>query len=332
MEPDYIKPIILYDLFFTKPISNITKPQKENTPPLTFPSLPYTPVKRKKRTIDDYSLGELEQLISPNGKKILHTVPIEEQKELARALVEDVRLIESKEMEEYKNDPDYKEKLENNGLGFYMENFISFYGICPVCKENTLRKYSFSNMPVVDLICINAAYHQVHGGCFLYQVKTSLDDMYFNKTHNYISVGSKRFGYNSHIIHTNDDINKKRLVIGYICLYLNRVIGHDNKYNINKTKSFILLPNLQDQSGLYYYQYIDPIMGKNRIRWNSPTKIDDIEVCINNNTKVDTNDVFFETDVENPYIRFPADVLGDEWNQYKQKGIKYGGKRYKLVY
>lgn len=259
MEPNYIKPIILYDLFFTKSISNTTLPEKKPIQPQ--PIMPSTPVKSKKRTLADYSLNELEQLISPNGKKILKTVRKEEQLELARALVEDADLVEANEMEEYENDPDYKEKMENNGLGFYMENFIAFHGVCPVCGQKTLRKYSFSNMPVIDLICVNVPYHTVHGGCFLYQVKTSLNDMYFSRKSNRIMIGSKRFGYNSHAVKGTDSDIKKLLTIGYICLFMD--LQTDNtKYKINKLKSFVLIPDLQKKLDQYYYEYKGEFMGK----------------------------------------------------------------------
>lgn len=323
MEPNYIKPNILYDLFFTRSISNVTLPKKQQPEIITKP---LTPIKSKKRRLEEYSLPELEKLLSPNGKKILKTVPQDQQLDLAKDLIVDTKLIESKEIEEYKDDPDYIEKMENNGLGFYMENFISYYGVCPVCKLKTLRKYSFSNMPVVDLICINDTYHTVHGGCFLFQVKTSLNDLYFSKKDNYITVGSINYGYNSHIVKGSDNINNKKLVIGYICLYLNP--KSNTEYKINKQKSFVLLPNLNNQSNESYYSYNtnkQTYMGKNEISWNKNlVDIMDVNTCLSNIENVNTNVIFEEIDIKNPYIAFSSNILS--------KGNIHGGKRYKLVY
>lgn len=348
IEHNYVKPIVLYDLFFTRPISNITLSQKRNQEIQPFT----TPEKSKKRKLEEYSLSELEKLISPDGKKILKAEPRDRQLELARNLVADVNLIETKEMEEYKNDLDYVEKMENNGLGFYMENFMSYYGVCPVCKLNTLRKYSFSNMPVVDLICINDNYHTVHGGCFLFQVKTSLnkDNLYFNKIDHYITVGSMNYGYNAHVVKGSDDLIKKKLLIGYICLHLNQKSNSTTEYMIDTQKSFILLPDLNKQLDATYYSYRDKetYMGpkyryikKHQIKWNdnlvNTVKINEC-FDLNKTQKIDTRVMFEETDIKNKYIDYPLTILGDEWKQYKQsnqiprKKLIYGGKRYRLVY
>ena len=323
----YIKPIILYDLYFTKDISNITIPTKENLPETqTIPQTPPAP-KSKKRLMED--------MLSPEGKKIYKSASTPDKSRLLADLLADTRTVEEIEMKEYENDSDYLEKLENNGLGLYMESFISNYGICPICKQKTLRKYSASNMPVVDLICVNKAYHTTNNSCFLFQVKTSLSDIYFNKKENYITVGSKKFGYNSHIVKGNSSDVNKTLVIGYICLFLDQNMMDNNKYKINKSKSFVLVPDLQKKLDEYYYEYIMEFMGKNRIKWNNNlVSTNDINVCLNNIVDIDTTQIFNEEVISNPYMNLPLDKFLAEWTAYvKKKGIKIGGtKRYKLVY
>src|ERR1700722_1660201 len=58
--------------------------------------------------------------------------------------------------------------MENNGLGFFMEKFVSVYGLCPVCSQPSRKKYSHSNVPV-DLVCTNIKNHLNNNKCFLFQ-------------------------------------------------------------------------------------------------------------------------------------------------------------------
>ena len=50
-----------------------------------------------------------------------------------------------------------------------------------VCNEKTLKKYNNPAIPVIDLICINDK-HIEKNECFLFQVKVSATDRYFDKT------------------------------------------------------------------------------------------------------------------------------------------------------
>ena len=283
-------------------------------------------------------------LLSPMGKQIYKTASEEDKPYLLPLLLKDTNDVEEQEMKDYENDPDYIEKMENNGLGYYMEKFMSFYGICPVCKQNTLRKYNMSNMPVVDLICINRKYHIANGGCFLYQVKTTVEsdtlfsNIYFNKKNKTIMIGSKRFGYNSHVIKGDDDHNKKLLTIGYICLYLIKDTQNDHKYRISKTNSLVLIPDLHNNTNEYYYEYVKVIMNKNVITWNSNlVLIDNIDSLLQNNLNVDTTKFFNESNITNPYNDIPFIKLGDEWKLYiknkkNKNAVKFGGnKKYKLI-
>lgn len=308
MNNDYIDKITLYDLFFRKPINIVTF--TENSQQIQTINL--TPIEQKTQS--------LLTLLSPEGKLLYERAPKEDKEKLLNDLVKDTNIVENMEMVDYMNDLDYKEKMENNMLGFYMESFISCYGMCPVCKQNTLRKYNMSNMPVVDLICTNFDYHFNNKSCFLYQLKTSIDSNYFTKNH--ITVGSKRFGYNSHIVKGTDNDNKKILVIGYICLFLTQNENHNNKYKINKSRSFILIPNLENTLDDYYYSYGVNYFGKNIIRWNSKlVSINSINECIDNanNMNVDTNKQFSEVIIENPYKYIPSIKLDSEWKKYKNR-------------
>ena len=318
MDNDYIDKITLYDLFFRKPINIVTYENSQQTQQIqqTHQLHPnnLTPIKQKTQS--------LLSLLSPEGKLLYKRAPEEDKEKLLNDLVKDTNIVENMEMLDYMNDLDYKEKMENNMLGFYMESFISCYGKCPVCKQKTLRKYNMSNMPVIDLICTNFDYHYNNGGCFMYQLKTSIDSNYFNKNH--ITVGSKRFGYNSHIVKGSDDDNKKLLVIGYICLFLTQNENNDNnnKYKINKSKSFVLIPDLKSTLDEHYYSYGVNYFGKNIIRWNSKlVTMNSISNCINNidNMNVDTNKQFSEIIIENPYKYIPNIKLGSEWKKYKNR-------------
>ena len=315
MDNNYIDKIVLYDLFFRKPISNIILNTNintninTNTQTHTQTHHNLTPIKQKTES--------LINLLSPEGKLLYERAHKEDKEKLLEDLVKDTRIVEDMEVVEYMDDLDYQEKMENNMLGFYMENFISHYGVCPVCEQNTLRKYSMSNMPVVDLICINFDYHFNNGGCFMYQVKTAIDSNYFTKTH--ITVGSKRFGYNSHIVKGNDDDNKKFIIIGYICLYLTQNENDNTKYKIKKSNSFVLIPDLKSVLDEPYYSYGVNYFGKNIIRWNSKlVKLDKIDKCISN-MNINTNEQFDEVLIKNPYKYVPSIKLGSEWTKYKNK-------------
>jgi hypothetical protein len=199
---------------------------------------------KKTKIEDEILIPGLKINISPNMKKILSMIDISERRSAYEDMIKDDEKLNL--LDEYMDDPDYIEKMENTQLGFYMEKYVSYYIKCPECNEFSLRGYYLSNIPAIDLICINQAEHK-HTRYF--QVKTSIEhSSYFTK--NYVTAGSKRFGHNCHI----NFIGKKYPIIGYICINLNKI--SDNKFKINIDNSYVILPKL-DSKLQQSYEYID---------------------------------------------------------------------------
>lgn len=211
------------------------------------------------------------QFMTPLSKAIYEYATPGERERLLKDFAEDDNLI--KISEEFKNDPDYQEKFADNGLGFYIESFVSKYMLCPICGNKTLLKYAISNMPVIDLICTNKKEHK--NGIRFFQVKSKIINLdiptkfeYFNKK-SHISVGSKRFGYNAHMISGKD--RDKSTLIGYICVAL-RQTNDKQTFNIDKKESFALVPDINKYNDEYYYAYHNTGF-KEVIQWN-PTIVD----------------------------------------------------------
>lgn len=337
-ENEYIEHMRLYELFLTRPL-NETNMMKNTSSISTPPTLPILSTPKSEKTVSQLSM------LSPNAKKIYETAHVEDKEHVLHDLIKDSELVEQLEMSEYMNDLEYTEKMANNMLGFYIESFIAYNGMCPLCSKKTLRKYNMSNMPVIDLICINP-FHIDNNECFLYQVKTSVGkNSYFGET--FATIGSKKFGYNSHMVRGTDTDEKKKLVIGYICINLKEDTVDNNKFTIvpNMKKSFIVIPKIQSKLNEYFYTYdIQRYpFNKNIIKWNGKmATIMDISKCIVN-YNVNTNIVFNDTIIENPYINFPKSKMPNEWAEYqnsknkKRKGYtlyhnrRQPAKRYKLV-
>lgn len=321
---DYIQPIKLYDLFFTKPISHVQSKHQ----------IIIKPVAKSFVTVANV---EKSQTLTPMSKMIYKQARPELREKILHQLIHDDIAINEEEIKQYMNDSDYQEKMENNRIGFFMEDYISVYGKCPVCGENSLRKYVMSNIPVVDLICINknSPHHtnQLNQSkqCFLFQVKTGFSGRYFNKNQGYITVGSKKFGYNSHIVNAHDSYDKKRLVIGYICIELDQLTT--TQFKINKTKSFILIPNIQNKYNISqdYYKYNGTFINKNIINWNKQV-VDMYSIAKSfDRFDVDTDETFTDTFIINPYINLPYAVFKNEWTKYISQKNK-PKHRLKLVF
>ena len=204
----------LYDLYMTKELRTVIKYTQDPGPGAADVSdaMPISP----KRPV----LQSIEAL-TPFSKQLAKSVATPDRPEFIKGLLQDDADIQGLESIDDLEDPDYVEKMANSGLGFFVEDFLSFHGRCPVCKQKTLRKYSISNMPVIDLICTNKRYHikTKTPTCFLYQVKIKVgDSRYFDYTHKYINIGSKAKGYNSHEVLGFRGIEHKLVVNRYICL------------------------------------------------------------------------------------------------------------------
>lgn len=269
----------LYNLFFHKNLIVLSK------------NIPQSPPPKSNKPI----------IVTPMTKMILSTLTPNSREFMRRDLQADTEIIEKMEKIELENDPDYLEKMANSGLGFYMENFISYYGVCPVCKEYTLRKYFHSNVPVVDFVCVNKDYHLKTNTCFLFQLKISLGDEYFSLKRQTISIGSRRYGELPHTVKGNDNIDYKRIVPGYICLKL--IPREMQNYQIDVINSFIIVPDYNNMSNRSYYEYLPYTdkYGKDIITWHSNMfimlLIGDILTTLNV-----THEFFSEMIIENPYI------------------------------
>lgn len=238
-------------LFFRKQLVELTK------------VLPKTPIKQKIKN------SQFE--LTPSSKAILDSTSPRSKPYVLELLQKNSETIELKEKLDENTDPDYLEKMENNGLGFFMEDFISVYSKCPVCGKNTLKKYSHSNVPVVDLVCTNTDYHLKYNKCFLFQVKISLSTNYFNLRNQTIAVGSKTFGELAHLHTGTEPIKDKYIVPGYICIQLRLDKDEIQTYLIDHRNSFILVPDYDSNLTQLYYEYSEKksIYGKDIIRWNS---------------------------------------------------------------
>ncbi|QGR54110.1 hypothetical protein [Moumouvirus maliensis] len=276
-----IKLIDLYKLFFCKKLIEpiIIKNQQNISSHHTF-NLTLTPTSKK-----------IYDSTSPNSKPYI-----------LRDLLQNTQVIENLESKIDLLDPDYQEKFQNNGLGFFMEDYICAYGKCPVCGQATLRKYSQSNVPVVDLVCINTDYHLKKNKCFIFQIKISLTDNYFSLKNKILIVGSKIYGEISHIHTGLEPIIDKIVVPGYICVKLKKTDEINQEYIIDYKSSFSIIPNYQNKSSENFYDYVDVsgFYGKNIISWN-----DSMVDIINLNDVLDNkkikHEVFQENELSNPY-------------------------------
>lgn len=240
--------IDLQKLLFTKNLIKLSK---------NIPSEPVSPVKSLKRKSEDF--------LTPIAKKIYNVTSPRSKSFVLEELQRDTTKIEC--IEKNSIDPDFQYKMENNGLGFFMENIVSFYGKCPGCNQNRLCKYASSNVPVVDLVCTNTDFHLKNNSCFLYQLKISLGNDYFSLKKQTISVGSKKYGEIVHGINGNSD--RKMIVPGYICIQLQKTSLQE--YNICHKKSFVLVPDYNNMTEDLYYKYTGTKnrYGSDIITWNA---------------------------------------------------------------
>ena len=318
---NYVSTELLYNLFMKQKIRQVYKyvPQ---TPPKILPTTPttpsqYPPTSPPRKTIQTTFLTPMSKMIVQAARTPMRSRLIEELKK-------DDTLIRDLEILQDEDDPDYLEKMLHNNLGFYMEDFLSYYATCPICGKNTLRKYSIKNMPVVDLVCINKEEHikKDPPNCFLFQVKIKVDgSKYFNYDDHYISVGSKLKGYNAHEVYGGQGLKDKLIIVSYICLHMRTI--DDNTYRIDRNSSFMIIPKYteSDFPSEKFYQYIDENdpeypgqvsrFSKNVIRWSTHLNdAYDIDTLLDtNHRRVDTNEQFYDYPIDNPYDDVPDIIL-----------------------
>ena len=275
----------LYKIFTESPIIDIRECRKRKSREPTIPL--------------HLEQKESKDVMTPTTKKLYEAFTPETQKRILEDFKKDDKIIDKEYEKEIKNDPDYIEKTENGELGFYMELFVAYFGTCPVCKANSLRCYSKSNIPVVDVICINknTDLHNFYPRYF--QIKIAVNDStYF--TNDYITVGSKNYGFNCHEVDIKNK-NYDKIVIGYICIKLS-YCEESNIYSVIRNKSFVLVPTFNHSIGKYYrYLTESYFCGKNAITWNKrAVKKLDISNCLKYNI-INTIVPFSKKHFDNPF-------------------------------
>lgn len=277
-----------------------------------------------KISIFDFETIPNPNELTPIGKMIYDTAHKDDKINLLIDLSkDDIELNKNQIINELK-DLDYKERMENNKLGFYMEKYVSVNFKCPICNEYSLKQYANPNIPVVDLLCINKQHYNSNFSN-LFQVKISTGfSSYFS--HNFINVGSKKYGFNCHHIKGNDSNDVKKLLINYICINLN-YDQNKNIYDINKKNSFILIPDPNNTTDQYYYSY-----NGNTIFWNKSMFINSYNFNNIDLPIINPNDIYIEKIIYNPfqYYNVAKSLFNFQNAGYYYKYLKYKNKYNKL--
>jgi hypothetical protein len=213
----------------------------------------------KKKSTEEISTEQILIKLSPQAQEILSHLSPDSQYRLAREF--DFENRKNAALINEVDDPDYIQ-FNPSANGLYLEFWVCANIPCPICGGK-LYKYANPNMPAVDVLCIH---HTLKDGVKYFQIKATLSNTtdiyglkYFSYKDNYVCTGSKRFGYNCHIIKAIDNANKD-LLVGYICIEYKMVDYNNIKIDIKK--SFLLLPNINftpniQQNDLTFYSYTD---------------------------------------------------------------------------
>ena len=219
----------------------------------------YTSNKLPSNLKDYYTGEELDE-------KILNSETPKRRKKLKKVFKNDDKKIIDINNFIDRNDLTY---INYENRGKLIEVWLADNMRCPCCKDKTLRRYSNDNFPVIDLICINPN-HNINENVKFFQVKSSIfknnnpfllsGQPYFSLNDATIMVGSRTWGNYVHNISNSDDINIKKILIGYIC-----ILFKENEKNIiiDKQNSFVVLPDIKpkipdikpkisDNNKLYY--------------------------------------------------------------------------------
>lgn len=239
----------------------------------------------------------VDQDMTPITKLIYDTLDTPQQERFLKSVAEDELALLLTEAKLDENDPDYFEKMTNGGLGLYMEKYICYHGHCPFCNENTLTKYYSSTTPVVDFVCTNTKYHLKHKKSFMFQLKISTSNIYFNLKNKIIRVGSKRYGELCHSI-KGTDTNNFYMVPCYICIKLSNEKEHES-YSIS-SNSFIVEPNYNSSNKPYYHYVESNEFDGPKITWDSSM------VTVRNITKIiDTGTFSVRTELYEEPLKNP---------------------------
>ncbi len=207
------------------------------------------------------TMDKIDYNLSPKSLDLLSHFSPDTQKRLARDFYLDDMALQNYIGREETDDPSYI-YFNASGVGSYLELWVCVNIICPGCGHK-LYKYANPNMPVVDVRCINPSHKY---GPIYYQIKATQKGVvhagykYFSYDDNYVSAGSIKYGYNSHVIKA-DDYESRDLLVGYICIEYIYTDPTFNKIIIDMNKSFILIPDLQFQPNIYqkdltFYHYL----------------------------------------------------------------------------
>lgn len=312
-----ISTIGLYQLFMKNQIVKIKIQDK-----FVEPTTPVKQIIRSPLTSAD---------LTPISKSIYESASTPDKPHLLREFSKDNEIIES--ILNDLSDPDYIDKeLTYSELGFYMEDYLSITTPCPVCNKLTLRPYARKNMPAVDMICINKEYHiknpERELRCYLFQVKTSINESSYFVKDNYITVGSIRSGYNCHVVSGNALLKDKFIIPGYICIQL---IGGDGNYKVNRSGSFTLIPDYYSSDDEPYYNWKfneSPYRGLNRnmITYN-PSLVKTSDLPSNLTGQIETALIFSRKIIDNPYFIIPDCIYenkqDEECGNYTAHGSSY---------
>ena len=208
-------------------------------------------------------------LFSPNAQQILNRLtPISRQRMIKDFNIDDLNILKQESIQEEIDETFIY--FENQEVGQFLESWVCFNMRCPGCN-GILYKYQSKNMPVVDVKCINPN-HLLNNGPKYYQIKatesgtTFRGQKYFSLNEQFIKIGSTRFGKLSHEVKLSDGYNKKRILIGYICIEYHYIGDYKRRINIDTHNSFILVPNLtlqpqtSQEAELQYYTYVNDII------------------------------------------------------------------------
>ncbi len=271
-------------------------------------------------------------LFSPNAQIILNRLtPISRKRMIEDFNSDDLNLLKREAIQEEIDETFIY--FENQEVGQFLESWICFNMRCPGCN-GILYKYKNKNMPVVDVKCINKS-HLIENGPKYFQIKATEKDTtfngqkYFSLEQQYIKIGSTRYGQLSHEIKLGDDYNKKRILIGYICIEYYYISDSQRRINIDINRSFILIPNLNIQpqtledAELKYYTYINTIIPT--ITFNPSL----FNIILFNQYPIEYHNIFKNINidthfVEKLYVDDIAQIL------FKKKYLKYKKKYIEL--
>ncbi len=245
---------------------------------LETPGIPH----KKHKIVEELSTLNGIEFLSPKSIDLVWAESVSNRQALVNDIIRDNDKIDAIMSEIESQDDDFTFSISSE-VGNYMELWICANLKCPGCRVGKLFKYISSNMPVIDVRCVNPAHDLLEHGPIFYQIKTTekyttfLGLKYFtrqpinNYPSGYIKVGSKKVGIYSHSITTADSIENKFISIGYICVTF-KYLTNRRRINIDLNDSFVVIPNLnyysRTRKNSYYYKYIPNSLNYSIISFN----------------------------------------------------------------